>query len=116
MWSGHHVLIGGDFNVTPGSSTLNPMYSSQYANGTGVFNEADASNFSRSGGGVGSSYNEYTGGCFSYPCGWQAAYWHPTKKIDYVFLSRYDFTGFTADATYALRSDHTPLWAWATFV
>ena len=115
MWSGHHVLIGGDFNVTPGSSTLNPMYSSQYPNGSGVFSEADAGNFSRGGGGVGSTYNEYTGGCVSYPCG-AGRLWLPTRKIDYIFLSRYDFTGFSADATYALRSDHTPLWAWATFV
>lgn len=115
MWSGNHVLIGGDFNVTPGSSKLNPMYSSLYPSGTGIFNEADAANYSRSGGGVSVSYNEYTGGCTSYPCG-AGQWWLPTKKIDYIFLSRYDFSSFTADATYALRSDHTPLWAWATFV
>jgi endonuclease/exonuclease/phosphatase family metal-dependent hydrolase len=113
-WSGHKVLVGGDFNTTPSNSALNPMYSTSYANGTGVFNEADSSNFSRGGGGVGSTYNEYTGGCASYPCGWQAAYWNPTKKIDYIFLSKYDFISYSADATYALHSDHTPLWATAT--
>lgn len=113
-WSGHKVLVGGDFNTTPGSSAMNPMYSTQYSAGTGVFNEADSANFSRGGGGVGSTYNEYTGGCVSYPCGWQAAYWNPTKKIDFMFLSRYDFTGYSADASYALHSDHTPLWVTAT--
>lgn len=113
-WSGHKVLVGGDFNVTPGSSALNPMYSASYSGGTGVFNEADSANLSRGGGDVGSSYNEYTGGCVSYPCGWQAAYWHPTRKIDYMFLSRYDFASYSADGTYAPHSDHIPLWVTAT--
>jgi endonuclease/exonuclease/phosphatase family metal-dependent hydrolase len=115
MWSGNHVLIGGDFNVTPSDAKLNPMYSSLYPSGTGIFNEADSANNSRSGGGVSVTYNEYTGGCVSYPCG-AGKLWLPKKKIDYIFLSRYDFTGYTADATSALRSDHTPLWGWATFV
>ena len=113
-WAGHKVLVGGDFNATPGSSALNPMYSTDYPGGTGVFNEADSANSSRGGGGVGSSDNEYTGGCASYPCGWQAAYSHPTRKLDYVFLSRYDFVGYGADGTYARHSDHIPLWVTAT--
>lgn len=115
MWSGNHVLIGGDFNVSPTDSKLNPMYSPEHSGGTGVFNEADTNGFSRSGGGVGSGYNEYTGGCFHWPCGYRANDWKPTSKIDYIFLSRYDFAGYYGDATYALRSDHTPLWAWANY-
>jgi endonuclease/exonuclease/phosphatase family metal-dependent hydrolase len=113
-WPGHKVLVGGDFNLTPESSALNPMYSTSYPGGTGVFNEADAAGFSRNGGGVSSSSNEYTGGCASRPCGWQAAYWNPTRKIDYVFLSRYDFVGHGADGADVLYSDHVPLWATAT--
>jgi endonuclease/exonuclease/phosphatase family metal-dependent hydrolase len=116
MWSGHHVLIGGDFNVKPNDSKLNPMYSPEHAGGSGVFNEADTNGFSRAGGGVGSDYNEYTGGCFSTPCGYRANDWKPSGKIDFIFLSRYDFTGTYGDATYALRSDHTPLWAWTIYV
>jgi endonuclease/exonuclease/phosphatase family metal-dependent hydrolase len=50
------------------------------------------------------------------PCGYRANDWKPTGKIDYIFLSRYDFSGTYGDATYALRSDHTPLWAWTNYV
>jgi endonuclease/exonuclease/phosphatase family metal-dependent hydrolase len=112
-WSGHKVLVGGDFNTTPGSSALNPMYSTLYSGGTGVFNEADSGNFSRGGGGTGSTYNEYTGGCLHWPCGYRANDWKTQRKIDYIFLSRYDFTSYSADATYSLHSDHVPLWATA---
>jgi endonuclease/exonuclease/phosphatase family metal-dependent hydrolase len=111
FWSGHKVLVGGDFNTTPGASALNPMYSTQYSGGTGVFNEADSGNFSRGGGGTGSAYNEYTGGCLHWPCGYRANDWKTQRKIDYVFLSRYDFISYSADASYSLHSDHVPLWA-----
>lgn len=115
LWSGNHVLVGGDFNIRPTDPRLNPMYAPGYSPaGTGVFNEADApSSLSRSGGGAGSATNEYTGQCFSRPCG---TTWLPRAKIDYMFLSRLDFSGYSADATYAGRSDHTPLWATATYV
>jgi endonuclease/exonuclease/phosphatase family metal-dependent hydrolase len=43
-----------------------------------------------------------------------SGYRHPTRKIDYVFLSRGDFTGLGAMPTNAPHSDHTPLWATAT--
>jgi endonuclease/exonuclease/phosphatase family metal-dependent hydrolase len=117
LWSGNHVMVGGDFNVGPSDSRLNPMYGPSYSPaGTGIFNEADApSSLSRSGGSAGSSTNEYTGQCTSTPCG-SNQLWLPRKKIDFIFLSRLDFTGYSADATYALRSDHTPLWATLTFV
>ena len=52
------------------------------------------------------------------PCGYNGGWysWLPQAKIDFIFLSRYDFSGYSADATFASRSDHTPLWAWATYV
>jgi endonuclease/exonuclease/phosphatase family metal-dependent hydrolase len=85
------VMIGGDFNVTPSHESLNPMYS--------IFDEADApSSLNRIL--IGSTVNERTWG---------------SKKIDYIFLSRHDFTSYSADATYAPNSDHDPLWATVTF-
>jgi endonuclease/exonuclease/phosphatase family metal-dependent hydrolase len=113
FWADNKVLVGGDFNTTPDSSALSPMYSTLHSGGTGVFNEADSGYFSRSGGGTGSTYNEYTGGCQHRPCGCRVNDWKTLRKIDYIFLSRYDFTSYSADATYALHSDHTPLWATA---
>lgn len=106
LYRGHKVLVGGDLNTTPGSSALNPMYDSAYWHGTGVFEEADATNHRRSGGGPDSTYNEFTS-CGSMPCG------PSNRKIDYVFMSRYDFTNRSADATNAAHSDHALLWAWA---
>jgi endonuclease/exonuclease/phosphatase family metal-dependent hydrolase len=111
-YSGNHVVVGGDFNVTPGSSYISPMYASWYSpSGSGIFNEADApSSYSRSGGCAGCSTNEYTVcGGQHYSCGYGQTY-TPTSKIDYIFLGGGDFASYSADATYALHSDHTPLW------
>ena len=96
---------------------MSPMYGSWYTGpaGTGIFWELDSpSSNSRGGGGIASSTNEWTF-CFGVmgngsPCGWQAAYWNPSRKIDYIFASNLDFSNRSADATYALHSDHTPLW------
>lgn len=94
FWSGHKVLVMGDFNVTPWNSAISPMYNT--AGGTGIFYEADEPP-SGSRTYIGSDYNEVT-------CG--------GKKIDYVFLSEYDFySNYWGDATYASNSDHAPLWA-----
>jgi endonuclease/exonuclease/phosphatase family metal-dependent hydrolase len=103
LWTGNHVMVGGDFNVTPKAWQINPMYETYYSPaGTGIFNEADApSSFNRNTDGTETSNNESTDG---------------SKKIDYIFLSRFDFTNYSADATYALHSDHDPLWAVVTFV
>jgi len=116
-YNGHKVIVGGDFNLTPPVQSMNPMYDSAYSpTGSGIFNEADAdpSTLSRTGGGAGSTYNEYTvcGGNRK-PCGYGKTY-SPTSKIDYIFASDFDFTSRSADATYSTVSDHTPLWGLVT--
>ena len=60
-----------------------------------------------------SADGERTGGCSSARCGERLGYRRPTRKIDYLFLSRAGFAGVGADATSAPHSDHTPLWATA---
>ena len=88
------VVVGGDFNTTPGGSALGPMDAG--------FVEADAAD------------DAFTGGCRRARCGDGPGYAHPIRKIDYVFLSRGDFTGISAQVSSAPHSDHTPLRATAT--
>jgi endonuclease/exonuclease/phosphatase family metal-dependent hydrolase len=88
------VVVGGDFNTTPDRPALEPMDAG--------FVEADAAD------------DAFTGGCSRARCGGGPGYAHPTRKIDYVFLSRGDFTGVSALVSTAAHSDHTPLWATAT--
>jgi hypothetical protein len=64
-----------------------------------LFAEADSAN------------GEATGGCSGARCGERLGYHRPTRKIDYLFLSRTGFAGVSADATSAPHSDHPPLWA-----
>jgi endonuclease/exonuclease/phosphatase family metal-dependent hydrolase len=92
--AGAAVVVGGDFNTTPGRPALDPMDAD--------FVEADAAD------------DAFTGGCSRARCGDGPGYAHPTRKIDYVFLSRGDFTGVSALVTSAAHSDHTPLRATAT--
>ncbi|HEY7104526.1 MAG TPA: endonuclease/exonuclease/phosphatase family protein [Mycobacteriales bacterium] len=92
--AGAAVVLGGDFNTTPGRPALDPI-------DTG-FVETDATD------------DAFTGGCSRARCGDGPGYAHPTRKIDYVFLSRGDFTGVSALVTSAPHSDHVPLWATAT--
>ena len=92
--AGAAVVVGGDFNTTPGRPALDPM--------DAAFVEADAAD------------DAFTGGCSRARCGDGPGYVHPTRKIDYVFLSRGDFTGVSALVTSAAHSDHTPLRATAT--
>jgi endonuclease/exonuclease/phosphatase family metal-dependent hydrolase len=88
------VVVGGDFNTTPDRPALDPMDAG--------FVEADAAD------------DAFTGGCPRARCGDGPGYAHPTRKIDYVFLSRGRFTGVSAVVTSASHSDHTPLRATAT--
>lgn len=93
--AGAAVVVGGDFNTTPGRPALAAMDAG--------FVEADA------------AHDAFTGGCSRAGCGGGGpGYAHPTRKIDYVFLSRGDFTGISALVTSASHSDHAPLWATAT--
>jgi endonuclease/exonuclease/phosphatase family metal-dependent hydrolase len=92
--AGAAVVVGGDFNTTPGRPALDPIEAG--------FVEADA------------AHDAFTGGCSRHHCGDGPGYAHPTRKIDYVFLSRGDFTGISAAVASAAHSDHTPLWATAT--
>jgi endonuclease/exonuclease/phosphatase family metal-dependent hydrolase len=89
------VVVGGDFNATPDSAAMDPMY--------GAFDEAEPV---RGG--------EFTGGCVVTRCGSRPGYHHPTRKIDYIFLSRGDFADRAAETTDAPHSDHTLLWATVT--
>jgi endonuclease/exonuclease/phosphatase family metal-dependent hydrolase len=85
------VVVGGDFNATPDSAALRPM---------------DAG-FREVGGAP-------TGGCAAARCGSRPGFARPTRKIDYVFLSRGDFADPVARTGDAPHSDHVPLWASAT--
>jgi endonuclease/exonuclease/phosphatase family metal-dependent hydrolase len=116
FYSGHHVIIGGDLNTTPGTSAMSKMYDSHNSPaGTGIFAEADLPyNGNRNSGSDGSTYNEYTScGGQHYGCG-GAQFWSATNKIDYIFLGSGDWTNYSADSTSATHSDHKPLWATAT--
>lgn len=97
----HGVIVGGDFNTTPSSSALNPMYRSAYAPaGNGLFNEVDTPpSLNRSY--KSNSYNETT--------------FEDGRKLDYIFVSSPDFTGYWGDATSASNSDHVVLWGGATY-
>jgi endonuclease/exonuclease/phosphatase family metal-dependent hydrolase len=85
------TVVGGDFNALPDSAAMAPLYAG----------------FREGGGG-------FTGGCSAARCGAGPGYAHPTRKIDYVFLSRAHFTDPVARTGDAPHSDHVPLWATAT--
>jgi endonuclease/exonuclease/phosphatase family metal-dependent hydrolase len=85
------AVVGGDFNATPGSPAMAPLYAG----------------FTEVGGGD-------TGGCAAARCGSRPGYAHPTRKIDYFFLARSGFTDPAGRTTNAPHSDHTPLWSTAT--
>jgi endonuclease/exonuclease/phosphatase family metal-dependent hydrolase len=91
--AGGTVVVGGDFNTAPDSAAIRPMYD--------LFAEADLAD------------DQFTGGCSNARCGERPGYHRPTRKIDYLFLSRTDFTAVNADTSSAPHSDHTPLWATA---
>jgi endonuclease/exonuclease/phosphatase family metal-dependent hydrolase len=84
------VVVGGDFNALPDSAAMRPMHAA----------------FEDVGGGL-------TGGCSAARCGPEPGYAHPTRKIDYIFLSRGDFADPVARTSDAPHSDHVPLWATA---
>jgi endonuclease/exonuclease/phosphatase family metal-dependent hydrolase len=90
---GAAVVVGGDFNVTPGQPAMRPMYAR--------FAEVDPTGTD-------------TGGCSRARCGDRSGYAHPTRKIDYLFLSAGAFRGVRAQVTEAPHSDHAPLRATAT--
>jgi endonuclease/exonuclease/phosphatase family metal-dependent hydrolase len=91
---GAAVVVGGDFNATPDEPAMGPMAAG--------FVEADA------------GHDAFTGGCPTVRCGSAPGYAHPSRKIDYVFLSRGDFTDVAAVTGSAPHSDHTPLRATGT--
>jgi endonuclease/exonuclease/phosphatase family metal-dependent hydrolase len=80
------VVVGGDFNAGPASPAMAPLYAG----------------FTEAGGGP-------TGGCSAARCGSRPGWAHPTRKIDYVFLSRGAFADPVARTADAPHSDHTPL-------
>ena len=88
-WDENGVLVGGDFNVTPSDNRLDVMY----RNDKGIFNEVDADD------------NEPT---LDRPVG-------RDKKVDYIFLSDFDWDRLDGDATHSGYSDHDPLWGTARY-
>jgi endonuclease/exonuclease/phosphatase family metal-dependent hydrolase len=84
------VVVGGDFNARPDSPAMRPLYAG----------------FEEVGGG-------FTGGCPAARCGARPGFAHPTRKIDYLFLSRGDFADPVARTGDAPHSDHVPLRATA---
>lgn len=84
------VVVGGDFNALPDGPAMTPLYAA----------------FREVGGGV-------TGGCPAAGCGAGPGLVRPTRKIDYLFLSRGDFADPVARTGDAPHSDHVPLWATA---
>lgn len=90
---GYRVIIGGDFNVTPTSAALDPMYDTCYPSGAGVlFETAGTRCAARSG--------EATVGA--------------TRKIDYIFFSE-EYQGLKGEAVPTGVSDHKVLWGTATY-
>jgi endonuclease/exonuclease/phosphatase family metal-dependent hydrolase len=83
---GYRVMVGGDFNVTPGDSALDPVYA-VCSGGDGQFHETDVAKCGGRGG-------EST---------------HGDRKIDYIFYSSH-FSSLWGDATRSDYSDHDPLW------
>ncbi|MCT2582907.1 endonuclease/exonuclease/phosphatase family protein [Actinophytocola gossypii] len=83
---GYRIVVGGDFNVTPGASALDPMYAT-CSGGDGRFHETDRATCGGRGG-------EST---------------HGDRKIDYIFYSAH-FSELWGDATRSSYSDHDPLW------
>jgi endonuclease/exonuclease/phosphatase family metal-dependent hydrolase len=115
-YSGNHVLLAGDFNTKPGTSAMNPVYNTTYSPaGTGFMAEAD----------LPYAGNRNTARTAPPPTNTRPAvartteaggsqFYSANAKIDYVFLSNGDWSNYSADSTYATRSDHKPLWATAT--
>jgi endonuclease/exonuclease/phosphatase family metal-dependent hydrolase len=89
------VVVGGDFNATPDLSAMHPMYAG--------FTEVDPADAN-------------TGGCSRARCGHPPGYAHPTRKIDYLFLSPGAFRDVRARVGDAPHSDHAPLRATAALV
>jgi endonuclease/exonuclease/phosphatase family metal-dependent hydrolase len=86
------VLLGGDFNTGPADARLDPLYSTCYRSGTGVFEEADSAG-----------------------CGRRA---RTVNKLDYIFLSDGHWSTVRAKAVDAVSglSDHTALRAVASYL
>jgi endonuclease/exonuclease/phosphatase family metal-dependent hydrolase len=100
------VLLGGDFNTEPSGTPLDPLYSTCYRAGTGLFEEADSA-----GCGTRAATEKRQGidivneGTFQ------------QHKLDYIFLSDGHWSSPSADAVRSANglSDHDAFWATATF-
>lgn len=100
------VLLGGDFNTEPADARLNPLYSTCYSSGTGVFAEADSAECgSRATTGTRLGIDVINEDTFQ------------RRKLDYIFLSDGHWSTARAKAVNAANrlSDHDALWATATF-
>lgn len=90
---GYRVILGGDFNLTPANTSMDPLYDGCYPNGTGSFFEAAGVRCSARSG---------------------AATVGATRKIDYLFFSE-EYQGLSARVASTKVSDHKILWATATY-
>jgi endonuclease/exonuclease/phosphatase family metal-dependent hydrolase len=103
---GQTILMGGDFNATPGSDVLDAIYDPRYGgDANGRFKEVDSTNGflgnCRSGestAGRDGFFGSLSGG----------------NKIDYIFTTP-DVEVHDADSTGSGVSDHDPLWSEVTF-
>jgi endonuclease/exonuclease/phosphatase family metal-dependent hydrolase len=86
--AGAAVVVGGDFNAPPEAPGMHRMYAD--------FTEVDPSDAD-------------TGGCARAHCGARSGYAHPTRKIDYLFLSRGAVRDVRSRVGIAPHSDHAPL-------
>ncbi|MGH3389155.1 MAG: endonuclease/exonuclease/phosphatase family protein [Actinomadura sp.] len=105
-YAGQTVLLGGDFNASPGSDSLDGIYDPRYGGGAhGDLKEADST-----GGFLGNcrtgekTHGESGFGPFNFG----------GSKIDYIFTST-DVEIHDTDATQSADSDHDPVWSDVTF-
>jgi endonuclease/exonuclease/phosphatase family metal-dependent hydrolase len=99
--TGLPVLIGGDFNASPGDDVLDALY--DHHGGTGRFREVDETDFAEASFFCRETFEDSCrSGEGTYP-GFLG-----DRKIDYIFVSE-DFASLDADATTSPVSDHDPL-------
>ena len=103
-YPGNTILMGGDFNATPGSDPMNNIYEPRYGgDAEGRFKEVDSTGGSLGGCRSGGNTHGGIGGRHVFG-----------KKIDYIFTTP-DVEIHDAQATHSPVSDHSPLWSDVTF-
>lgn len=98
--AGHPVVLMGDFNVEPHDNALDRIYESGYGGGAyGRFREVDETHGTTTRTRDGENTTDSN-----------------TRKIDYIFVSRRDWTALSGDAISSMYSDHHHLRGWARLI